>query len=104
MDTDRHSGGWLAPYVWPATRLDHLGSFSEEWNFYFNADLEPQTESVPLINCQTYIGNIFILGDKSLGGKILFSYGLICFGSGGETYLINTKKVGTSNGKLDDIF
>lgn len=68
-DKGRHSGVWLAPHVWPATRLDHLGSFSGERNFYFNAELQPQTESAPLMNCQIGIRNIFILRDKSLEGK-----------------------------------
>lgn len=72
-DKGWHSGVWLAPHVWPATRLDHLGSFSGERHFYFNAELQPQSESAPLMNCQTYIRNIFILRDKSLEGKTYFS-------------------------------
>lgn len=75
-DKGRHSGVWLAPHVWPATMLDHLGGFSGERNFYFNAELQPQTESAPLMNCQIGIKNIFILRDKSLEGeKIIFSRG-----------------------------
>lgn len=71
MDRDRHSGGWLAPYVWPATMLDHLGSFSVEWNFYFNTELEPLNWKCSTNEPSNLYWEYFHTGRQFLINKIL---------------------------------
>lgn len=71
MDRDRHNGGWFAPYVWPATRLDHLGSFSVEWNFYFNTELEPLNWKCSTNEPSNLYWEYFHTGRQFLINKIL---------------------------------